>query len=363
MKKIMLSLLFLLSLYFSASSEKFSVILVPDTQMSIESCPSTNDSQFVWLARHKDSLNIKYISCLGDLTNHNTAKELASASHSYKYAEAATIPVVYAPGNHDGPSTYSRFCSTFSTKRIDSTINKSGYSSKCIYYPPTSSYNSYVSFVVGGVKYGILSLQCAAGSVPATMTWANQVCAANQDRKIILVTHAFLNDKKVRLAEGEKIWSTLVNKHSNIFLVACGHYTGECWTTSKTSLGNSVVEMLIDQQYGIVCDGRNSLSRILEINTLSDSIKATTYSAVGKKFLTDSKNKFAFKVEYKNSIIYPPVSTQHINIKQNASIVTKKFVYNLMGKRCQRTSGTGCYILSTPELNYIQISPPSNHAY
>ena len=352
MYKFLVALLLFVSLSFS---EKFQIALIPDTQMAIESCPATNDSQFNWIASHKDSLGLKYIISLGDITNHNTAKEWQNASHSYSYVDKVSLPTAYAPGNHDGPSTYARFNTTFTEARIDSVLKRVSYVQNHGYYPAGTSSNSYSVFVVGGVRYLILTLQCAAGSTASVMTWANQVCADNLDKRIIIATHAYQDDKGVKLAEGQKIWDALINKHNNIFLVVCGHWTGESCVKTKTTLGNTVTQMLIDLQNGNVCGYQNSVTRLLELNTMGDSVKAMTYSSVGKKFLTDSKNKFNFVVDYG----LPHILTiqQPHNTKQIIATPTKEYVYNLLGKRCQRTVA-GCYIVELPSgLTFISSTP------
>ena len=354
MHKFFLALLLLCSLAFPQFLQNFTIALIPDTQMAIESCPASNDSQFNWIASHKDSLGLKYIISLGDITNNNTAKEWQNASHSYSYTDKVSLPTIYAFGNHDGPSTYTRANATFTEARIDSVLKRVTYARNHEYYPAGTNSNSYSTFDIAGIKWCLIALQCAAGSTPAVIAWANQVCVVNSDRRIIIATHAYQDDKGIKLAEGQKIWDGLVNKHNNIVLVVCGHWTGESCVTTKTSFGNSVVQMLIDLQNGNVCGYQNSVTRLLEFNNLNDSVRATTYSAVGKKFLTDSKNKFNFSL----GVSKTPSLIQYHNDKQVITRPTKKFVYNILGKRCQRV-GNGIYVMESNLSRTFELVPPN----
>lgn len=340
-------------LFFTMSfSQKFQVALIPDTQMAIESCPSTNDSQFSWIASHKDSLGLKYVISLGDITNDNTVKEWQSASHAYSYVDKVFLPTIYAPGNHDGPSTYARFNSTFTETRIDSVLRKVSYIRNHAYYPIGLTSNSYTNFDIGINRYTIIALQCSAGSFPDVIAWANQVCAVNSDRRIILATHAYQDDKGVKLAEGQKIWNSLINKHNNIFLVVCGHYTGESCVKTKTSLGNTVTQMLIDLQNGNVCGYQNSVTRLLEFNTANDSVKATTFAVVGKRFMTGSKDNFSFSLDFGKTSVLNLVQNKPIHIK------SKSIVYDLLGRSCQRTQ-TGIYLHRSISSNKFEFVPPN----
>jgi len=338
----MYKLFIALILFFSLSfSEKFTIALIPDTQMAIEGCHASNDTQFSWIARHKDSLNIKEVIHLGDITNHNTVVEWHNSSVAFKFIEKVNIPYNIAIGNHDGPNSYTRFNDTFPLSRMPQ-INGS--------FPQGTANNTYTYFSAGGIDWMVLALQVDAGSYPEVMLWANQVCVLHPKRRIIVATHAYLQTGGIKLQSGIKIWNELVNKHNNIFMVVCGHYTATECVSSKTSLGNSVIEMLIDMQYGIPCDYRNSVTRLLEINTFTDSINSTTYSVVGKKFLTDSKNKFSLKLNLQKTATSTP---QIFNNKK--VIVTTKY-YNLLGKQILKQNNSGVYIKNKGSISIVYMT-------
>ena len=101
------------------------------------------------------------------------------------------------------------------------------------------------------MKFLIVSLECKPRD--EVLDWANKVVTEHPDHRVIVLTHAYMraNGKrfeklgyKIKGNAGEAIWEKLVSKHKNIFMVLCGHASGEAVLTSKGDHGNQVHQVL-----------------------------------------------------------------------------------------------------------------------
>jgi hypothetical protein len=291
-KSIFLSLVLLATV---TAAEKFTIVIIPDTQFPIQTCPSVTDSQFSWIARHKDSLNIKYVMHVGDVTDGSTTAAWTNASEAVRLIENAGIPYIICAGNHDfNGGTLSNFTTAFPVSRLQTALQKTSYAQWGGSFPEGLSDNSYHLFSAGAVNWVVLSLKYDAGSDTAIMTWANSVATTFADRKLILVTHDYLTGSGTRsTAGGTPLWNNLINRHNNFLFVVCGHTMPVSRRTSTTSLGNSVYEMLTDWQNTVACSYDNSITRILEFDTQNRQVAAWTLSPPDNRRLTDAANQFA----------------------------------------------------------------------
>jgi hypothetical protein len=295
--------LFFLNLLLCASmafAQKFTLATIPDLQYATQSCPAVTDTLFSWLARHKDSLNLKYVMQVGDFTNGATTSQWTSASNAIKYLEDDSLPYIISPGNHDYTGgdghngTLTGFNAAFPVSRMQAVLQKTSYAQWGGSYPAGTNSNSYHLFTAGGVNWVMLELEYEIGSDAGTMTWANTVATTYASRKIIVVTHDYLaNNGTLSGAGGSPIWSNLVNKHNNFMFVVCGHTWPIAKTTTTTSLGNPVYQYLTDwQNSGTPCSSDNTLIRLMSFDTQNKQLSTTTYSPNGNVKLTDAANQF-----------------------------------------------------------------------
>ena len=84
-----------------ASSDFFTLAVVPDTQFASAYQPALLASQTRWLAAHRASERISMVMQEGDIVNTmRISSEWATARRYYDYLDG-TIPFVAAAGNHD----------------------------------------------------------------------------------------------------------------------------------------------------------------------------------------------------------------------------------------------------------------------
>ena len=89
---------------------------------------------------------------------------------------------------------------------------------------------------------------------------------------------------------GEAILGKKVGKHKNIFMVLCGHASGEAVLTAKGDHGNQVHQVLSDYQN--LHNGGESWLRYMVFEPTENKIKVYTYNPVLKKFRNHPSSRF-----------------------------------------------------------------------
>jgi hypothetical protein len=144
------------------------------------------------------------------------------------------------------------------------------------------------------------------------LNWADNIIAQNSSRKVILVTHDYLdkngkrlddlksfemdgkdNNGKLKGNNAETVFKKLVKKNSNIILVLCGHKEGEFQKEVKIKISKDsgetrkVFEILSDFQdeklKGTDEKSGKGLLRVLKIYPEKNEIGISTVSALTGK--------------------------------------------------------------------------------
>ena len=289
----------------STSGERWTLIVLPDTQVYAEKYPELFVAQTRWIREQAKARNIRFVAHVGDVVEHNRAEEWEVARRAFSEL-AGVVPYAIAPGNHDfGPGG--------SAETRDTLLHE--------YLPPAGELfeprrldNSAHLFEAGGRRWIVLALEW--GPRDRAIAWANDMLARHRDRSAIIVTHAYLypdgkradhRDPKQRwnphqyptaaltggVNDGEELWTKLVSRHANIVLVLSGHYGedgGAARLTSAGAASNPVHQLLSD--YQLFERGGEGYLRILEIDEAARAIRVKTYSPASKKYLTDPANQF-----------------------------------------------------------------------
>ena len=147
------------------------------------------------------------------------------------------------------------------------------------------------------MKFLIISLECKPRD--NVLEWANNVVIENPDHRVIILTHAYLNSNgrrmnrmgyKIKGNNGEEIWEKLVKKHKNIFMVLCGHVTGEAVLTSTGDHGNQVHQILSDYQH--LHNGGESWLRYMVFEPEANKIGIYTYNPALDTFNNSPSSRF-----------------------------------------------------------------------
>ena len=147
------------------------------------------------------------------------------------------------------------------------------------------------------MKFLIVSLECKPRD--EVLTWANKVVAEHPEHRVIVLTHAYMRANGKRFEKlgykitgnaGEAIWQKLVSKHKNIFMVLCGHASGEAVLSSTGDHGNQVHQVLSDYQN--LHNGGESWLRYMVFEPTEDKIKVYTYNPALNKFRRQPTSRF-----------------------------------------------------------------------
>ena len=246
----------LISLSFLKQDDFFSIIILPDTQHYASRFPDIFYNQMDWIVGNKNLLNIQYVVHMGDITDDNKEYAWEVASKSFKILENAGIPysIVYGDNdiknpdmnNYDGIRHTEYLNKYFPVSRFDKP--KTWWSGG--FFEPEKIDNYYCLFQYKNYKYLIMNLEIAPRSI--VLNWANSIASQNDSRKVIVVTHDYLDRNGQRLDDlksfgmngrddmgklkgnnADDILKKFIRKNDNIFMVLCGHKNGTYEKTIK----------------------------------------------------------------------------------------------------------------------------------
>ena len=205
----------------AGAAENFTVVVLPDTQFYSESYPGIFDNQTQWIVNEAENLNVVFVTHEGDLVNQNVLAQWQNANRSLSKLDGQVAWGVL-PGNHDGAA------SGGSLTNYNTFFGYSRFAGKSWYggHYSSSNANNYELFSGGGDDYLIFHFQYHPSD--AVLAWANSTIAGFPDRRVIVVTHDYLNVDGSRTTEGNHIWNSFVAPHADqVILVLCGHNHGE----------------------------------------------------------------------------------------------------------------------------------------
>jgi len=325
MKKTISIILLIFTIGFAhkAIGQSLKLVVLPDTQSYLESCPEIMESQFKWLEKHKNAID--FVLHVGDITQSNTPAEWALAAKYFEHINGK-VPYAISLGNHDFGSAPGKFADNrdshlankyFPLEKLEACTPIQGV------FEEEKIDNAYYTFKAAGEKWLVVSLEF--GPTDEMIKWANKIVGQHPDHKAILLTHSYMYVGNKRQAEGddwrpqaygigkkhheelpndgEQIWEKLVSQHPNFILTFSGHVLheglGQLVSTGKH--GNPVYQFLANYQRGVkgYGDGCNGYLRIVDIDLKNKSMNISTYSPWLNKWLEDSDNHFTLQLEIK----------------------------------------------------------------
>jgi uncharacterized repeat protein (TIGR02543 family) len=277
--------------------DHFTIAVLPDTQYYSEGHPSIFEQQTQWIADHAEADNIVFVAHLGDLVEAwSSTAQWRTAHDAMAIVRAAGIPYSVVPGNHDiGYVNHDVSSFDASFPYTDFT----GFSWYGGHHPTTSNASSYELFSAMGQRFLVLNLVCDPALLADATDWANAVLSSYPDRKVIVVTHGYVDTSGAFVSgssvAGAAVWDDVVKLHSNVVAVLCGHVSGEYEGTSTGVAGNTVYNLLTD--YQDEPDGGDGWLRLYEFYPLEDKVRAVTYSPYLDQYQTDVDSRFELGLE------------------------------------------------------------------
>jgi predicted MPP superfamily phosphohydrolase len=282
MKKLALALLILVFCA-AAYAEPYRLIVIPDTQFASEKWPHLLTATSQWILKNQKPLNIRYVLQVGDMVQNATVEEEWKRFDENLGLLDGKVPYLAVLGNHDmvltgGKREAKLFEKHFPPERF----------AKLPSFPTGAAdkANSYRTFSAGGTDWLIVGMPFAP--TDAELEGANRVVAAHPERRVIVVTHAYLKQKG-RGDEGERIWQKLVKRYPNIAIVFCGH-VGSLTPhfASQGEQGNTVYEMMFDWQ-NENDEEKNGYLAILEFDPEAATISVKSYSPHLDQYMAEPK--------------------------------------------------------------------------
>jgi parallel beta-helix repeat protein len=278
----------------SSLLENFTIVVLPDTQGYSQNNPSIFNNQTQWIADNVESLNIIFVTQLGDLVNipYNTT-QWENANQSMSKLDGK-VPWAVLLGNHDANNdNRTNFNTYFGVERFS---EESWYGGA---YNVSDNSNNYQLFSASGDDYLILNLQYNPND--DVLSWASQIIDSYPDSKVIVSTHDYLmglNRLGQRSEIGERIWHGLIKQHAEqVFLVLCGHAGAEDLIADSVN-GNIVYQILADYQPDSYIE--SGWLRILTFAPSQGKVFVKTYSPILDKYKDDPQSEFT--LDYNKAI-------------------------------------------------------------
>jgi hypothetical protein len=276
----------------AASTDHFTLAVLPDTQFYAESYPQIFAQQTQWIADQAAAQNIVFVAHVGDIQDdYDNSAQWQTAQAAMATIRTAGIPYSLVPGNHDLNFT------TGDATNFDTYFpytDFTGYSWYGGHYPDDSNTSSYQLFSAMGQDFIVLNLVCTPTLLAAATDWANAVLTQYSDRKAIVVTHGYIKPNGEYAGgedvSGPAIHENIVKGHGNVIAVLCGHIAGQYHGTDTGENGNTVYNLLTN--YTDLPDGGNGWLRLYQFYPGLDTVKAVTYSPYLDQYDTSANGQF-----------------------------------------------------------------------
>ena len=309
--------------YLGREKGDFTIVALPDTQFYSQSYPNIFIDQTQWIVDNRGSLNIAFVTHLGDVVqngdNVGDSIEWERADAAMRLLEdpattllALGIPFGVAVGNHDqGDASGNNifFNQFFGVNRFTGGTDSSGLMTQMLpgiyrnYYGGhygSDNDNHYELFSAGGMDFIIIHLEYDTSPDAAVITWSDGLLAAYPSRRAIVVTHYLMETGNggAFSTQGQAIWNELKDR-PNLFLMLGGHVSGEGRRTDTGTNGNTVYSLLAD--YQSLSNGGNGWLRILDFSPATNEIRIMTYSPTLDQYQTDDDSQFTLSYDMSGS--------------------------------------------------------------
>jgi hypothetical protein len=189
--------MFFLSIILSIQlvSADFTIAVLPDTQGYSESNPEIFMSQTEWIRDNAEKENIVIVVHEGDIVNQqNNHTQWQNADKALSVLHDANLPYILSVGNHDMGSAEIEDANDRDTSTYNTYFPYTRFENKEWYggHMGNDNDNYYVLFEADGMDFMIISLEF--GPDGEILDWANNVVERHKDRRVIVVTHSYLNE-------------------------------------------------------------------------------------------------------------------------------------------------------------------------
>lgn len=289
--------------YTLKNEDNYNIVLIPDTQNTVEYCGDVMDAAVDGLIDTADELNVKGVIHLGDVVddNNDDAQYVTARNVFYQLPDAG-IKFLVQMGNHDGwASGTHNYYNSFSGKSTSFLRRASWYLTNS----PHGDGNSSYMFVQGGsYNYLVISLSCSGSGAGQNNNtgwdsrdeeWLRSVLEEYPNCPTIVTTHDLQNCSATEpsaitlSSRGTQLWN-IVKDYDQVFMMVGGHSHGSGVEMLENTNGKPVVSILTDYQFAY--NGGNGFFRYLEFDESADKIYYSTYSPYAASLSENEKSFF-----------------------------------------------------------------------
>ena len=283
--------------------DNYTMILLPDTQNTVEYRPDVMNKAIDRLIAEADDFNTVGVIHLGDVVDDNDDdQQYINAREAFYKIPDAGIKFLVQQGNHDGWSGgIHNYWNSFSGKSTAFKRRAGWYLTNS---PNGDQNSSYMFLRAGNYDYLVISLSCTGspsgglGNVTwlkEDEAWLESVLREYPNCPTIVTTHDLQNcsptdPSAVQLSNnGWGLWN-IVKKYPQVFMMVGGHSHGSGVEILKNDAGKDVISMLADYQFAY--NGGNGFFRYLEFDENADKIYFSTYSPYAAALDQDERTFF-----------------------------------------------------------------------
>jgi hypothetical protein len=300
------------------SDDYFTIAVIPDTQLEVQSDPPLLAAETRWLSTNRANLHLAEVLQEGDVVNvMKSTRQWNVATRYFRYLDGK-VPYSIAAGNHDifdlttktpphavEPAAFNAFIGRLANYHVDGRFEGGSY------------LNSFQLLNAGGVRLLILNLQF--GAPDPVLGWAAGIVDRHPRRHVLVLTHDYLGSNNLvrgpgvpggsnnlpstdnpSLNDPTEIWAKFVKLHANVQFVFNGHVIdptspSEPWSVgrlvSTDTAGRSVFQTLTN--YQTYQKGLGYL-RLFRFYPAEGKVTVTSYSPFQDTYLTDSDDQFSY---------------------------------------------------------------------
>jgi len=287
-----------------AKAQKFTLPVLPDTQVEVDVKPQMLYSQLRWIAANQKKLNIPIVLHVGDIVNYDNWDHWKRASKIFEVLDSAKVPYALTLGNHDteavgehngGAAPGNVNANLRKTTKFNTSFPVSRFTAQVGRYEPNKSDNAFYTFKAGGLKWLVLTLEFCARQGP--VDWANTVIEKYPKHNVIILTHYHLttagviNQTNAGYGDltNQAIYDQMIKKHQNVLMVLSGHVVTTAHRTDVGDKGNTIYQLLQNYQS---FDAGGGYIRLLDIDTKAGTLSASMYSPF-YNITKDDESKFS----------------------------------------------------------------------
>lgn len=241
----------------SLADGDYTMVVLPDTQNETTSHLAMWEGIYDYIIANKTTLNIKAVIGVGDVIDSVALYNFTDALTGWNAMRAVGLPILPLIGNHDYDNIRNRIATAWNVAFGPTYFSEDSNYGDCY---NSSTENYYIFVTVGAVDYLIIGLEFWPRD--AVLTWAGGIVNANPTKKVIVVTHAYMESTGAYRTEtvnwgggmegnyGQAIWDEFVKLYANIFLVLNGHVDAlpSPLRTDNGDNANKVTQLMTDYQ-------------------------------------------------------------------------------------------------------------------